>query len=50
MVGFLLIHDLETGPIVFYNSPDLIGIVLAAMYCANLSILFIRVNVTKTTI
>ena len=34
-------HDLEPGPMVFYNSPDLIWIVFAAMFYANLSILFI---------
>ena len=33
-------YDLEPGPMIFYNSPDLICIVFAAMFYANLSILF----------
>ena len=41
-------HDLEPGPMVFYNSPDLIWIVFAAMFYANLSILFIGLIETKT--
>ena len=41
MVGVFQMHDLEPGPMVFYNSPDLIWIVFAAMFYANLSILFI---------
>ena len=36
------------GPLVFYNSPDLIWIVFAAMFYANLSILFIGLLETKT--
>ncbi|MEK9553847.1 MAG: tripartite tricarboxylate transporter permease, partial [Alphaproteobacteria bacterium] len=40
MVAVFQMHDLEPGPLVFYNSPELIWIVFAAMFYANLSILF----------
>lgn len=48
MVAVFQMHDLEPGPLVFYNSPDLIWIVFAAMFYANLSILIIGVVETKT--
>jgi len=48
MVAVFQMHDLEPGPFVFYNSPDLIWIVFAAMFYANLSILFIGLLETKT--
>ena len=48
MVAVFQMHDLEPGPLVFYNSPDLIWIVFAAMFYANLCILFIGVLETKT--
>ena len=48
MVAVFQMHDLEPGPLVFYNSPDLIWIVFAAMFYANLSILFIGMIETKT--
>ncbi len=48
MVGVFQMHDLEPGPMVFYNSPELIWIVFAAMFYANLSILFIGLIETKT--
>ena len=48
MVAVFQMHDLEPGPLVFYNSPDLIWIVFAAMFYANLSILFIGLIETKT--
>ena len=41
MVAVFQMHDLEPGPLVFYNSPDLIWVVFAAMFYANLSILFV---------
>ena len=41
MVAVFQMHDLEPGPLVFYNSPELIWIVFAAMFYANLSILFV---------
>ena len=48
MVAVFQMHDLEPGPLVFYNSPELIWIVFAAMFYANLSILFIGLIETKT--
>ena len=48
MVAVFQMHDLEPGPLVFYNSPDLIWIVFAAMFYANVSILFIGLIETKT--
>jgi len=48
MVAVFQMHDLEPGPMVFYNSPDLIWIVFAAMFYANVSILFIGLLETKT--
>jgi len=48
MVAVFQMHDLEPGPLVFYNSPDLIWVVFAAMFYANLSILFIGILETKT--
>jgi putative tricarboxylic transport membrane protein len=48
MVAVFQMHDLEPGPLVFYNSPDLIWVVFAAMFYANLSILFIGLLETKT--
>lgn len=48
MVAVFQMHDLEPGPLVFYNSPDLIWVVFAAMFYANLSILIIGVVETKT--
>ncbi|MBT3716484.1 MAG: tripartite tricarboxylate transporter permease, partial [Deltaproteobacteria bacterium] len=48
MVAVFQMHDLEPGPLVFYNSPELIWIVFAAMFYANVSILFIGLLETKT--
>ena len=48
MVAVFQMHDLEPGPLVFYNSPESIWIVFAAMFYANLSILFIGLVETKT--
>ncbi len=48
MVAVFQMHDLQPGPLVFYTSPDLIWIVFAAMFYANLSILIIGVVETKT--
>ena len=50
MVGVFQMHDMEPGPLVFINSPDLVWVVFAAMFFANLSILFIGVLETKTII
>jgi len=48
MVAVFQFHDMEPGPLVFYNSPDLIWVVFAAMFYANLSILLIGFVETKT--
>jgi len=48
MVAVFQMHDLQPGPLVFMLSPDLIWIVFAAMFYANLSILIIGVLETKT--
>ena len=48
MVAVFQMHDLQPGPLVFYTSPDLIWVVFAAMFYANLSILIIGVVETKT--
>lgn len=48
MVAVFQMHDLQPGPLVFMLSPDLIWIVFAAMFYANLSILIIGLIETKT--
>ena len=48
MVAVFQMHDLEPGPLVFYNSYSLIWVVFAAMFYANLSILFVSILETKT--
>ena len=48
MVAVFQMHDLQPGPLVFMLSPDLIWIVFAAMFYANLSILLVGVLETKT--
>ncbi len=48
MVAVFQMHDLQPGPLVFILSPDLIWIVFAAMFYANLSILLVGVLETKT--
>ncbi|MEO0866248.1 MAG: tripartite tricarboxylate transporter permease, partial [Pseudomonadota bacterium] len=48
MVAVFQMHDLQPGPLVFYTSPDLIWVVFAAMFYANLSILIIGLVETKT--
>lgn len=50
MVGVFQMHDMEPGPLVFLNSADLVWVVFAAMFFANLSILFIGYIETKTII
>ena len=46
MVAVFQFHDMEPGPLVFY-SPELIWVVFAAMFYANVSILFIGLIETK---
>jgi putative tricarboxylic transport membrane protein len=43
-------HDMEPGPLVFINIGDLVWVVFAAMFYANISILFIGWLETKTII
>lgn len=50
MVGVFQMHDMEPGPLVFLNSADLVWVVFAAMFFANLSILLIGYLETKTII
>ncbi len=41
MVGVFQMHDMEPGPLVFLNSADLVWVVFAAMFFANVSILLV---------
>ena len=50
MVGVFQMHDMEPGPLVFINSADLVWVVFAAMFFANLSIILIGFLETKTII
>ena len=50
MVGVFQMHDMEPGPLVFLNSADLVWVVFAAMFFANVSILFVGFLETKTII
>ena len=50
MVGVFQMHDMEPGPLVFINSADLVWVVFAAMFFANISIIFIGFLETKTII
>jgi len=50
MVGVFQMHDMEPGPLVFINSAELVWVVFAAMFFANISILFIGFLETKTII
>lgn len=50
MVGVFQMHDMEPGPLIFLNSPDLVWVVFAAMFFANLSIILIGFLETKTII
>lgn len=50
MVGVFQMHDMEPGPLVFLNSAELVWVVFAAMFFANLSILLIGFLETKTII
>ncbi len=50
MVGVFQMHDMEPGPLIFLNSPDLVWVVFAAMFFANSSIILIGFLETKTII
>ena len=48
MVGVFQMHHMEPGPLVFINSAELVWVVFAAMFFANISILILGVLETKT--
>ena len=50
MVGVFQMHDMEPGPLVFINSADLIWVVFAAMFFANIAIFFLGWLQTKTVV
>lgn len=50
MIGVFQMHDMEPGPLVFINSADLVWVVFAAMFFANISILILGWFETKTVI
>jgi len=50
MVGVFQMHDMEPGPLVFLNTPDLVWVVFAAMFFANLSILLVGFLEAKTIV
>ena len=50
MVGVFQMHDMQPGPLVFITSADLVWVVFAAMFFANLSIILIGFLETKTII
>jgi putative tricarboxylic transport membrane protein len=50
MVGVFQIHGIEAGPLVFINSKDLVWVVFAAMFFANISIFFLGWLQTKTVV
>ncbi len=50
MVGVFQMHDMEPGPLVFVNSGDLVWVVFAAMFYANISIFFLGWLQTKTVV
>ncbi len=50
MVGVFQMHDMEPGPLVFVNSGDLVWVVFAAMFWANVSIFFLGWVQTKTVV
>ena len=50
MVGVFQMHDMEPGPLVFINSAELVWVVFAAMFWANISIFFLGWLQTKTVV
>ncbi|MCH7777768.1 MAG: tripartite tricarboxylate transporter permease, partial [Gemmatimonadetes bacterium] len=50
MVGVFQMHDIEPGPLVFINSSDLVWVVFAAMFYANIAILVLGFLETKTVL
>jgi len=50
MYGVFQMHDIEPGPLVFANSRDLVWVVFAAMFFANIAILALGFIETKTVL
>ncbi len=50
MIGVFQIHNIEPGPLVFINSKDLVWIVFAAMFWANICIFGLGWIQTKTVV
>ncbi|MGI9393218.1 MAG: tripartite tricarboxylate transporter permease [Boseongicola sp.] len=50
IMGIFQIHGMEPGPLVFINSKDLVWITFAAMFYANVAILFLGWVQTKTVV
>ncbi len=50
MIGVFQMHDMEPGPLVFINSKDLIWVVFAAMFYANIAIFVLGWLQTKTIV
>ncbi len=50
MIGVFQMHDMEPGPLVFVNSADLVWVVFAAMFFANISIFVLGWIQTKTVV
>jgi putative tricarboxylic transport membrane protein len=50
MVGVFQMHNIEPGPLVFINSSELVWVVFAAMFFANIAILILGFLETKTVL
>ena len=50
IMGIFQIHGMEPGPLVFINSKDLVWVTFAAMFYANVAILFLGWVQTKTVV
>lgn len=50
MLGVFQIHGLEPGPLIFITSSDLVWVVFAAMFLANVCIFFVGYIETKTVV
>ncbi|MBB4302747.1 putative tricarboxylic transport membrane protein [Rhodobium orientis] len=50
IMGIFQIHGMEPGPLIFINSSDLVWITFAAMFWANLCIVFLGWLQTKTVV
>ncbi|HUF56699.1 MAG TPA: tripartite tricarboxylate transporter permease [Thermohalobaculum sp.] len=50
IMGIFQIHGMEPGPLIFINSGDLVWVTFAAMFWANLAIIFLGWLQTKTVV